>query len=165
MKDGLHKHLMQEDGLIFCVFDSVSSKSPFLEFVTLQLLDVAYSLVLPLAWNTRYPLPLVLFELLVPLRDALAQAIPITERVCRLVMNQLECQKYWQSSKDMIWYTSSIDPSSYNSFLSAGEKRADAPGNALYCIFKYCLFFAVHDFCDLMNVCSYVCRNGEISSI
>jgi hypothetical protein len=106
-------------GLLFQVV--LANRRSFFDFLVLQLVDSVCSLLHPEAWALKIQNRPQILRMLVPLRDALASVIPMTESVCRCIMEQLECQKWRVGPSGNHAFVSSVDPSDWRTFLHSGK--------------------------------------------
>jgi hypothetical protein len=110
LKRKLHSHLNKKDGVIYHIF-SVSGEASIVEFTILQLIDVLYSQLLPVAWGKPLLISPNVYEALQALRDELGSVVHLTEIVSKLLYTRFEFQR-WQRSNDASkkkWFVSSMD--------------------------------------------------------
>jgi len=105
----------------------LSDRRRFYSFLTMQLVDSLFSLFQPRGWALEVASRRQLLQQLTPLRNALAQVVPLTEAVSKCILSQLPCQKWWKAQNGN-WFVSSVDPSSWQSYLERGHVVAPPTG-------------------------------------
>jgi len=100
----------------------------FLNFLVLQMVDALYSISLPSAWALEIENRERVTHELIPLRNALAQSIPLVEAVSRCVIQSLGCQQWRKSQLNNHPFVSSLDPISWSDFLQSGGKFENPQG-------------------------------------
>lgn len=113
---------------IFFSSDGNRINKSFLDFLLLQLVDSIYSLVHPSAWSIRLTNPSKVLRDLEPLRNAVSEHVPLMERVCEMLTNQLAIQK-WRSMDEPLngqcyAFVSTVDPEAWRAFLISGKPPA-----------------------------------------
>ena len=100
-----------------------NNRRNFVDFLVLQLVDSIYSLLHPSAWaldigNHQTQI----LQILNPLRDALARLIPLTESVCRCVVERFGCQEWRQGVINRGHaFVSSVAPGDWKTYLETGK--------------------------------------------
>ena len=124
IKENVHFHLVAEDELAFLVFSG--SNNAFIKSVVLQLVDSLYALFHPTAWGDSHLFTdpgqqLALLNVLVPLRDALGDVIPLAKVTCQSITNYLACQTWRLSdAPQKRAFISAVDPAAWQLFLQDG---------------------------------------------
>ena len=112
----------------------LANRDRFVDFLVLQLVDATYALLHPTAWALNINNRKQTLERLGLLRDALANMVPLTERVCRCIVNELGCQKWRIGNVDNHAFVSCVDPRDWRSFLQTGIYPNIPRGTFLSCI-------------------------------
>lgn len=116
----LNESLTEADGICFHLFGP-DRCSRYVDLVLQQLVDVIYALVHPDAWALKIRHSNLVCSRLEPLRDALTMIIPVMERVCQCIKNQLSRQ-VWRIVEDRkVAFVSSVDPRAWELFIRKAE--------------------------------------------
>lgn len=118
VKNGLSQDLDKSHGVAFELFSS-SHFSNFLDLLLQQLVDSILSLVHPGAWALKIRNRQRTCHILDNLRDALAQHLPLFEKVCRCIIDDLGPQLWRHNKTRRTVFVSSVDPVSWRSFLTS----------------------------------------------
>ena len=119
-----HSYLVKEDGHVYNFFTGNGYKS-VVERIILQLIDVVYSQVLPLPWESLRPIPAKILQEMSSLRDALSEIVPLVETVSRLIINKFELQQWRIPLNEGAGRTfiSSINPEVLKAFWNGQEGK------------------------------------------
>jgi hypothetical protein len=120
LKKGLNKLLAPHHGAAYDLFKA-DRCSFFMEFLVWQLVDAVYSLVHPVAWSLQIRDRRRICRFLEPLRDALAEHLPLTERVCRCIERELGNQVWRRIDERRIVFVSAIDPAAWRCYLTSSQ--------------------------------------------
>ena len=115
LQDGLNPN----DGHAHLLFSTNYTK--FVDFLVLQLCDSAYAAIHPGAWALQLQDRYSVLSVLSPIRKALARVIPLTESICRCVLEDLGCQEWRRGRSGDHIFVSSVNPVSWESFVRRGE--------------------------------------------
>ncbi len=108
------------------------SKEHFLELILLQMVDAVCAMVHLDGWALRIPNRVGILQLLIPIRDALAEKLPIAEALSCCIVEKLGCQEWRVGVNEDCIFVSSVDPSVWKRFVELGEYSIQRGGESFF---------------------------------
>lgn len=122
MDSGVGGLLQPGMGQCYDLFSPSKSKA-FLRLVMVQLVDSVFSLVHPQAWALRVSDPESILRVLGRLRNALDHHVIVTDEACRVVLTEMENQKWRTTSDKRHAFVSSVNPDHWRALLQVGQAQ------------------------------------------